>query len=163
MRHAGRALLVGILLAACRPDMTAWRARLADPAVARLGGAWTIEMRADSGSFGHERAPARATGALALVLNRERVTTSLLESPTVAFGTYDIRLDALGITSGDAMGTPDVWVRVRHDSLIVSLSPTAKWPITLAGLWRGDSIVGRWAADQRAGPSGTGEFVLRGR
>lgn len=163
MRRAGRALLAGIVLAACRPDMAAWGRRLADPAVARLAGAWTIEMRADFGSFGHETAPASTSGALALVLNRERVTTSLLQSPPVAFGTYDIRLTALGITSGEAMGTPDVWVRLRGDSLVVSLSPTAKWPITLTGVWRGDSIVGRWAADQRAGPSGTGEFVVRRR
>ena len=157
------AAAVVVLIAACRPDMVAWRAHLAQPAIARLDGAWTIDIRADSGEYGHESDRARTVGAIALVLNRERVTTSLFGAPPVAFGTYDIRLDTLGVATGEASGTPDIWVDLHVDSVVISLSPTAKWPIALVGFWRGDSIVGRWRADQRAGPSGIGDFVLRRR
>ena len=121
MRGAGLVLAMSLLLAACRPDMVAWRNRLADPAISRLDGAWALQLRADSGGYGHESSPARTTGAVAVVLNRERVSTSLLGEPPVAFGSYDIRLDTLGITTGDATGTPDVWVGVRGDSISVSL------------------------------------------
>jgi hypothetical protein len=155
--------VVVVLVAACRPDMAAWRGHLAEPVVARLDGAWTIDIRADSGEYGHEVDRARTVGALALVLNRERVTTSLFGAPPVAFGTYDIQLDTLGVATGEASGTPDIWVDLRGDSIVISLSPTAKWPIALVGFWRGDSVVGRWRADQRAGPSGIGDFVLRRR
>jgi len=141
--------------------MAAWRARLAEPTVARLGGSWAIELQADSGDYGHETVRARTVGALALVLNRERVATSLLGDPPVAFGTYDIRLDTMGIVTGVAAGTPDVWVELRGDSLVMTLSPEAKWPISLRGFWQGDSVTGRWRADQRAGPSAIGDFVLR--
>jgi hypothetical protein len=143
--------------------MAAWRGRLADPAIAKLDGAWAIELRADSGEYGHEAARAITNGALALVLNRERVTTSMFGDPPLAFGTYDIRLDTLGVATGETAATPDIWVAQRNDSLVVALSPQAKWPITLVGVWRGDSVVGRWRADQRAGPSATGDFVLRRR
>jgi hypothetical protein len=162
--RAGVGAAVGlVLLASCRPDMTAWHSRLAAPAVARIDGAWAIEMRADSGEYGRETVRARTVGALALVLNRERVTTSLFGDPPVAFGTYDIGLDTLGLATGETAGTPDVWVDLRADSVVLSLSPRAKWPIALIGFWRGDSVVGRWHADQRAGPSGIGDFVLRRR
>lgn len=159
--RTGAALAASVLVAACRPDMVAWRAHLAEPAVARLDGAWAIALRADSGEYGHETVRASTVGALALVLNRERVTTSMFGAPPVAFGTYDIRLDTLGVATGLVTGTPDVWVELRGDSVVISLSPQAKWPIALAGFWRGDSLVGRWRADQRAGPSATGDFVLR--
>jgi hypothetical protein len=163
MRSVAGVLIAASLVASCRPDMAAWRGRLADPAIARLDGAWTVELRADSGEYGHETTRAATTGALALVLNRERVTTSLFGEPPLAFGTYDIRLDTLGVATGETAATPDIWVSLRSDSLVIALSPQAKWPITLAGLWRGDSVVGRWRADQRAGPSATGDFVLRRR
>lgn len=163
MRSAVGVLVAATLVAACRPDMVAWRGRLSDPAIARLDGAWTIELRADSGEYGHEAARATTTGALALVLNRERVTTSMFGDPPIAFGTYDIRLDTLGVATGETAATPDIWVSRPGDSVIIALSPQAKWPITLAGLWRADTLVGRWHADQRAGPSATGDFVLRRR
>jgi hypothetical protein len=165
-RHAGNSLVWAfgwLLLAACHPDIPAWQRRLADPVLARLDGAWLIELRADSGGYGHEMTRARANGMLALVLNRERVTTSFFGDPPAAFGTYDIRLDTLGVATGVAAGTPDLWADVRTDSVRITLSPSAKWPIALAGIWLGDSIVGRWRSDQRAGPSGIGEFVLRRR
>ncbi len=163
MRVAAGVLVAAALLASCRPDMAAWRGRLADPAIARLDGAWAIELRADSGEYGHEATRAATNGALALVLNRERVTISMFGDPPLAFGTYDIRLDTLGIATGETAGTPDIWVTRRNDSLVVALSPQAKWPITLVGIWSGDSVMGRWRADQRAGPSATGDFVLRRR
>lgn len=156
-------MLAAVVLAACRPDMVAWHDRLAEPAVARLDGAWAIELRADSGRYGQESVRARTVGVLAVVLNRERVTTSLFRSPPVAFGTYDIRLDTLAVATGEAPGPPDLWVDVRGDSVVIALSPKAEWPIRLVGLWRGDSVVGRWRADQRTGPSGVGDFVLRRR
>jgi hypothetical protein len=163
MRSAAGVLVAAVLVASCRPDMAAWRNRLAEPAVARLDGAWAVDLRADSGEYGHPTTRASVNGALALVLNRARVTISMFGDPPLVFGTYDIPLDTLGLVTGETAGTPDIWVSRRNDSLVVELSPQAKWPITLVGTWRGDSVVGRWQANQRAGPSATGDFVLRRR
>lgn len=159
-------ILVGCIFSAgavtaCQPDMAAWRNHLAEPAVARLAGAWTIELRADGGVFGRDGSGARASGVLDLVLNRERVTTTSSQPP-VAFGVYDVALAALGIGTGEA-ATPDAWVEWQADSVIMTLSPKAKWPIRLAGAWSGDSLVGRWRAWSQPGPGGIGDFVIRRR
>jgi hypothetical protein len=147
---------------ACRPDMGAWRGQLAQPGVSRIAGIWSVEFSVATGT-GIPAHGIREAGTIALVLNRERVTTSLFGTPPVAFGTYDIPFDSMGVNSGDPLGTPDVWARVAGDSIVLLLSPKAKWPVTLAGRWQGDSLVGRWSTEQRAGPGGLGDFVLRRR
>lgn len=156
-------MTVAVVLAACHEDMGAWQQRLATSAVAKLGGTWSIELRTDADAGRQQAAPVRVTGVMALVLNRQRVRTSMFASSPVAFGTYDIALDALGVATGDAAGTPDVWVEWRDDSVALQLSPRSKWPIALVGVWQGDSLVGRWRADPRAGPGNAGDFVLRRR
>jgi hypothetical protein len=154
--------LAALLFAACRPDMPAWHQQLARPEVARLAGIWSVELSVMNGA-GIPAHSIRDAGTLALVLNRERVTTSLFGPPPVAFGTYDIPFDSMGVNNGDPLGTPDVWANVVGDSVTLVLSPKAKWPISLAGTWHGDSLVGRWNTDQRAGLNGLGDFVLRRR
>jgi hypothetical protein len=149
-------------MAGCKPDMPAWRSHLAEPGISRLAGIWTVELSVAS-NVGLPAHGFRDAGTLALVLNRERVTTSLFGTPPVAFGTYDIPFDSMGVSSGDPLGTPDVWARVAGDSVTLTLSPRAKWPITLTGRWAGDSLTGRWTTEQRAGPGGLGDFVLRRR
>ncbi len=142
--------------------MAAWRQRMADPAVSRLAGTWTVELRVVSG-VGLTTHALRAVGTVALVLNQERVTTALLGQPPLAFGTYDIPLDSMGVSSGDPLGTPDVWARVGADSVTLILSPKAKSPISLVGTWQGDSLMGHWSTEQRAGPNAFGDFILRRR
>ncbi len=150
------------LLGACLPDATAWHERLALPVASRLAGIWTVELGVTS-AIGFPPHTIRQAGTMALVLNRERVTTSLFGQPPVAFGTYDIPFDSLGISSSTPWGTPDVWVTIAGDSVTLILSPKAESPITLAGTWHGDSLAGRWTTEQRAGPNGIGDFVLRRR
>ena len=150
-----------MMLAACHPDMAAWRNELANPAVARLGGAWAIELRADSAAYGRA-APGHTSGTLSLALNRDRALNSA-GRPPLAFGAYDIPLSDLTVSTGDDPSTPAVWVERRSDSLVITLAPEAKWPIRLAGAWNGDSIVGRWHAESEPGPAGNGNFALRRR
>jgi hypothetical protein len=151
-----------LLVVSCVPDRPTWQARLAVPAIARLEGTWTVELGVTS-TIGSPPHRVRASGTLALVLNRERVTTSLLSQPPVAFGTYEVPFDSLGVSGAAALGTPDVWVNVVGDSVRLVLSPKSSSPITLRGVWRGDSLAGEWTTEQRAGPNGIGDFVLRRR
>ncbi len=156
------AILAVVLVGGCRPDQATWQEQLALPVVARLEGIWTVDFGVTS-AIGSSPHRVREAGTLALVLNRERVTTSLLRAPPVAFGTYDIPLDSLGIGGGGPLGTPDVWVAVLGDSVTLVLSPKAEYHITLTGTWHGDSLAGHWATEQRAGPNAIGDFVLRRR
>jgi hypothetical protein len=167
-RHEGKwggrkaAILAVALLGACLPDVATWQARLAMPSTARLEGTWTVELGVTS-IIGNPPHRVRKAGTLALVLNRERVTPSLFSQPPMAFGTYDIPFDSLGLSGTAALGTPDVWVSVIGDSIRLVLSPKSASPITLRGAWHGDSLAGQWTTEQRAGPNGIGDFVLRRR
>lgn len=154
------ALIAVALLGACLPDAGKWQERLDLPVASRLAGVWTVDVGVTS-TIGSPPHTVRRAGTMALVLNRERVTTSLFSQPPVAFGTYDIPFDALGVSSSTPLGTPDVWVTIAGDSVTLILSPKAESPITLTGTWHGDSLVGKWTTEQRAGPNGIGDFVLR--
>ena len=158
----GLMALAVLSLVSCRPDMVAWHTRLAQPEISRLAGIWTVRFSVRAGT-GLPAQDIREAGTIALVLNRERVTTSLFGDPPLGFGTYDIPFDSMGVSSGDPLGTPDLWARLAGDSVVLTLSPKAKWPITLAGRWHDDSLVGHWTTEQRAGPNGLGDFVLRRR
>ena len=79
-----------------------------------------------------------------IVLARNRGERSVWTAPIkalVAEKFFDLAAllgaEHVGLATGDATGTPDAWVDVRGDSVLISLSPRAKWPITLAGIWRG--------------------------
>lgn len=146
---------------ACGSDMAAWRHHLAEPTVAGLSGGWTIEMHADGGAYGREGTNARADGVIDVVLNRDRATTASSQPP-VAFAVYDVTLTALNLGTGGP-AAPDAWVEVAGDSIVVTLSPSAKWPVRLAGTWQGESITGRWRAYSEPGPGGIGDFVMRRR
>ena len=135
---------------------------LADPTVARLEGHWTLELSLNRGGVSGTVAR-QGEGTVALVLNRERNTTSAFGSPPELFGSYDFPFDSLGRGVAPSPGPPDAWAIVTADSVFVRLSPQSDISVVLAGVWRGDSIAGRWFTSDRAGPNALGDFVLRSR
>jgi len=162
IRRLGASLAVVVLaVAACRPDHATWARHLASPAVAPLEGVLTLELTlagvTDSGR------PRRADGVVSLVLNRQRQTTSLFGALPEAYGSWDFPFDRLGPSVSPYPGPPEVWASVRGDSVLVRLSPRVEDAIVLAGVWRGDSVAGRWFSSDRAGPNALGDFVLHRR
>jgi hypothetical protein len=158
-----RALVVaslGLVGLTCRPDMRAWERQVEAPAVRRLAGEWVGKFTLDRAP-GDTSAVRTVSGRMQLTLNHERLTVAGWENPPVAFGTYDIRFDHLGVDDRASSGVPAIAVGVARDSVMLQLEPGSRLPILLRGLVGDDSVVGRWLVHQRAGPGGIGSFVLR--
>ena len=102
----------------------------------------------------------QVNGQIALTLNEARMPASGFGEPPMLFGTYDLDFRPLRLSAGAYGGVPDVVCRLRGDSVDLKLAPDSRLPVELTGILRGDSITGRWAAHQRAGPDGLGEFTL---
>jgi hypothetical protein len=151
--------LLGLAVLACRPDMQAWERQMEAPTVRRLAGEWVAKFALDR-SPGDTSKGRAVDGSMQLTLNHERLTVSGWGKPPVAFGTYDIPFDRLGVGDGASSGVPAIAVGVVRDSVILQLDPGSSLPILLRGLFQHDSVVGRWSAYQRAGPGGIGSFVL---
>jgi hypothetical protein len=150
-----------MLMAACRADSPAWRARLAEPLVQSLKGSWTVVLERDGDAPAGSRRQVR--GEIAITLNDGALEARGMSGRPLLFGSYDVQFDSLGFAGGATTDVPALAGTVVGDSVMLVLGPSSDEPVQLRGLPRGDSLTGRWQAHRRAGIDATGEFVMRRR
>jgi len=136
------------------------------PDARRLDGAWTIELRVDrlrlepmTGAAGTNRS---VRGEIALVANHWLAGGDDLPRPT-HYGTYDIDFSTLGFDPRHSGQLPRAAALMRDgDSLELVLEPDdPRESVHLQGVWRGDSIAGRWSLEPvRAGGDAAGSYTM---
>jgi hypothetical protein len=168
VRRARRSLpwvvvvVVSAAMLGCQSDLATWQAKLAASNAPHLVGLWKVQLYLDGHSADSLGQP-KAVGQIALTLNNERVGSPGFGDPPMVVGTYDVDFGPVGLATVRYAGFPGVVGRCRGDSVDLKLASESKLPIELSGVMIGDSVVGRWDAHSRAGPGGTGDFVLRRR
>jgi hypothetical protein len=105
-------------------------------------------------------------GELALVPNHWVGGSDAIAEPTHV-GAFDADFSAFGIEPRNAGAVPGALARVARaadgqDSVLILLAPDgAEGTLRFAGVWSGDSIVGRWMVDRdRSSRTGSGTFVM---
>jgi hypothetical protein len=121
-----------------------------------LEGEWTLTLSEDLG----RGVPVQ--GVVALLINRSGTRIDDFSGVPLNVGVHDLRLGALAPGLAPK-GMPDVAASVVADSAILVIGPGARVPLRLRGAYWRDSIVGRWTAYQRSGPSAAGTFTMRRR
>ena len=129
-----------------------------DQSARKLTGTWEGVIRLDSAWRLPARASARSTTARMNFQAVSDAPSSVMSSRSVHPGTFEVEFDRFGfrLSTRDALG----W-SVANDSMRAVLNPAVSHgTVELDGVFRGDTIVGRWRYVSDPGGA-RGTFTLR--